>query len=212
MKFKTGDKVRVTREDLSSNTWKGDIGRVVRFEDGHYIIHMKTKSWEGDEQYGEADLEKTEDVAKKLLEFHEAFAIKIAKEEGEVRPMLAMSVGGNVMPMINVTTRERMKTAIELAKHVRAEWIAMLNEGYSLNLRLKEGESFDSRIDKVKETYKHGELEERFKAKDKDVVEIIMVNVEVRNDDGTYEMLSSTISKKTLKVISSGELKDGYLT
>lgn len=146
--------------------------------------------------------------AEKLLQVHENFVRDTMKLTGAFHPMLAFSVKGNVIPVINIPDRDVARMSIEMARLMKAEWFVFMNEAYTLDVKVRG--SYGKTIEEVRENYRHGDLESRFKNGDPHVIEVIIVNVFVRKEDGTYEKLGSVLDKKTLKRAGKGEF-EGYL-
>lgn len=148
--------------------------------------------------------------AKELIDMHENYVRKIIRASRNFQPMLAFSVKGNIIPVVNISEREIARMGMEIAKVMKAEWYVFMSEAYSLNVEPKKGESYEQTVERVTKNYRHGNLEQEFLAGNEDVIEVIIVNVNVRNADGTYEKVGTALEKKTLKRVAQGETQ-GYL-
>jgi hypothetical protein len=139
---------------------------------------------------------------KDLVKTHEDFIRGYYQhsQNSDLIPQIVFCVKGKVY-VILITgegdSREGIKKIIESVENNPLEWLIFMNEGYMEALPKRE----------LPPNYEHGSLEKRFKAGDKAVKEITILQVYKKG-----QKMMITYDRKTMTKLSECDEFDGYLT
>lgn len=99
-----------------------------------------------------------------LLEQNKNFAHSFVKENRSFMPQAVMSVNGKIIPIVITEGRNALKGVIERIESLKRDldWVIVMNEGYIDKVG-------KNRKEDIKKNYRHGSLEDRYLAGDKDV-------------------------------------------
>jgi hypothetical protein len=144
-----------------------------------------------------------------LLEQNKNFACNYTKKNRSFIPQAVISVNGEIIPIVITGGGNAIKGAIEKIESLKREldWAIMMNEGYIDKVG-------KDRKEDIKKNYRHGSLESRYLAGDKDICWIFMLQAHWR-EGGKFvkKMRLYDIRPVSLEFVLQYETDkfDGYL-
>jgi hypothetical protein len=113
-----------------------------------------------------------------LLEQNKNFAYSFIKENRSFMPQAVMSVNGKIIPIVITEGGNTLKGVIERIEGLKRDldWVIIMNEGY-----IDKGGK--NRKEDIKKNYKHGSLEDRYLAGDKDIGWIFILQAHWREGE-----------------------------
>jgi hypothetical protein len=151
-----------------------------------------------------------------IADFHEDFVKKLMKERGKIVPQVVYCKGDLVVPMVCLTDRDGIKSALMFAQSQKPDWMVAMFEGYNEMIPKEKNESekqFEERSRSYLSTKRHGDLEQMFKSGEKNVKECVILQV-MKGKEMRYmlfEKLKDGSLKKIERTVSSEKDVGGYL-
>lgn len=133
-----------------------------------------------------------------LLEHHKDFAEIIIKKNRTFTPQIAISVNGEIIPIVIVGDRDKIKKVITMIEKIKnkLDWALMMHEGYMTTTDLNKEELEKTKI------YKSGNLEERYLAGDSTIKWIFILQAYWREKGVIEEKFIKKMRVYEIKIVS----------